>query len=611
MSGLRVTNLRGETAGTSPKFPDGVVVTGVTTSTSFSGGLTGNVTGNVTGNISGTTGAFTGAVSGATGSFTGNVSIGGTLTYEDVTNVDSVGVITARAGIRVGGGQSIGSDGALTYYGDGSQLTGIQGGTADFEGFGTGITAGKPVIIRSDGKIGSVTGSGPAAPTLGTAVQFESGGAIRFASVYHAAENRNIIIYADNGDSNKGKAVAAAIDNSDNSVTFGSPSTFEDGSTKYPSAAYDPDTERIIINFVDQSNNNASWCVGSVSGSSISWGTPSVYYSSTVGGQMAVAYDTTNDRIVLFWPNGNSDLRVVTGTVNGSSTNTLSLGSTQEVDSGDTDHAAAIWHSTDSRTIVFYQQGDDGNKGYYAVCAYNSGGSGNEQTVGTPAAFTGGAVGTIKAVYDSNANRVVVIYQDVANNNYGTAIVGTLSSNTISWGTAVVFQSSDNTDHMDITFDTTNHNVLISYVDSTNSNYASVISGTVNGSDNSITFTSKIDLNSSASSGTTVSFNTTAQRALAGFNDGSVSGDGKGTVLQTSTGSTNVTTENFIGLAAAGISSGSSGSVTIPGGIDSNQSGLTTGRTYYVQNDGTLGLSADSPSVVAGTSISATQILVR
>ena len=44
MSRLRVTSLRGRTAGSSPTLPDGVVVTGVTTSTSFSGSLTGNAT---------------------------------------------------------------------------------------------------------------------------------------------------------------------------------------------------------------------------------------------------------------------------------------------------------------------------------------------------------------------------------------------------------------------------------------------------------------------------------------------------------------------------------------------------------------------------------------
>ena len=45
-----------------------------------------------------------GNVSAVDGTFTGNVSIGGTLTYEDVKNVDSVGIVTARAGIRVTGG---------------------------------------------------------------------------------------------------------------------------------------------------------------------------------------------------------------------------------------------------------------------------------------------------------------------------------------------------------------------------------------------------------------------------------------------------------------------------------------------------------------------------
>ena len=59
------------------------------------------------------------------GTATGGVNIPGVLTYEDVTNVDSVGVITARQGIRIGAGKSIGSDGAaVVYYGDGSNLTG-------------------------------------------------------------------------------------------------------------------------------------------------------------------------------------------------------------------------------------------------------------------------------------------------------------------------------------------------------------------------------------------------------------------------------------------------------------------------------------------------------
>ena len=46
----------------------------------------------------------TGIVTAVGANFTGNVSIGGTLTYEDVTSIDSVGIITANQGIHVGAG---------------------------------------------------------------------------------------------------------------------------------------------------------------------------------------------------------------------------------------------------------------------------------------------------------------------------------------------------------------------------------------------------------------------------------------------------------------------------------------------------------------------------
>jgi len=47
---------------------------------------------------------FKGAIDATTGTFSGNLGVGGVLTYEDVTNIDSVGVITARSGINLTGG---------------------------------------------------------------------------------------------------------------------------------------------------------------------------------------------------------------------------------------------------------------------------------------------------------------------------------------------------------------------------------------------------------------------------------------------------------------------------------------------------------------------------
>ena len=127
MSQINVNNIRAKDGVGAVGFPGGINVTGVATATTFSGNLTGNVTGNISGNVTGNadtatlstnaqglTGApniVVGSVTGTTASFSGNVSVGGTLTYEDVTNIDSVGLVTARSGIKVtsGGASFVGS----------------------------------------------------------------------------------------------------------------------------------------------------------------------------------------------------------------------------------------------------------------------------------------------------------------------------------------------------------------------------------------------------------------------------------------------------------------------------------------------------------------------
>jgi hypothetical protein len=110
---VRADNFSDKSGTGAPTFSSGVVVTGVATATSFSGNATG-----LTGTPDITVGDITA---------TGNVSIGGTLTYEDVTNIDSIGIVTARNGIKVGAGQSISPiSGTITYYGDGSNLTGVE-----------------------------------------------------------------------------------------------------------------------------------------------------------------------------------------------------------------------------------------------------------------------------------------------------------------------------------------------------------------------------------------------------------------------------------------------------------------------------------------------------
>jgi len=86
---IRAGTLTNAGANGAPNFPNGVTGTAATF----------------------TTGTFTGVINAASGTITGNLGVGGVLTYEDVTNVDSVGLITARAGINlVGNDLNVGSN---------------------------------------------------------------------------------------------------------------------------------------------------------------------------------------------------------------------------------------------------------------------------------------------------------------------------------------------------------------------------------------------------------------------------------------------------------------------------------------------------------------------
>ena len=130
MSEIRVNTIKSEDGASPISFNKGVNVTGVVTATSFVGDVTGDVTGALTGNASGTAGGLSGTPNITVGNITASsgdltvrnvtgvaATFSGVLTYDDVTNVDSIGLVTARSGIRVvGGGATI--TGVTTFFND-------------------------------------------------------------------------------------------------------------------------------------------------------------------------------------------------------------------------------------------------------------------------------------------------------------------------------------------------------------------------------------------------------------------------------------------------------------------------------------------------------------
>ena len=130
MSELWVTSVYNQEGTGAPNFPNGATVTGVATATNFTGDLTG--TASLASNLTGTPNITVGTISAS-----GSVSIGGTLTYEDVTNIDSVGLITARNGIKVTSGNIDITSGGISGY---NQLSAT---------FGTTVTYTVKVIAKT------------------------------------------------------------------------------------------------------------------------------------------------------------------------------------------------------------------------------------------------------------------------------------------------------------------------------------------------------------------------------------------------------------------------------------------------------------------------------
>ena len=133
---VRADNFSNKAGTGAPTFPAGVNITGVATATTFSGALSGNVTGNASGSSGSCSGnSATATVATNAQGLTGTPDITvrnitgvaatftGVLTYEDVTNIDSIGIVTARTGVRVNAGGIIVTAGIST-IGAGVSVTG-------------------------------------------------------------------------------------------------------------------------------------------------------------------------------------------------------------------------------------------------------------------------------------------------------------------------------------------------------------------------------------------------------------------------------------------------------------------------------------------------------
>ena len=574
------------------------------------------------------------------------------------------------------------------------------------------IANGKPVAVNSTGTVSQVADNSVSF-NIGSNSVFESGnmnfGDRTTGITFDSSNNKIVIVYADNGNSNYGTAVVGTVSGTD--ISFGTPVVYKSAQSNDNECCFDSNANKVVVAYSDEGNVGEGHArVGTVSGTSISFGTEATFNSSNTE-SIGMDFDSNSNIVAISHRNvGNSgygELRL--GLVSGTD---ISFGTNHQFETASTAITSCCFNSTSNTMLIAFRDVADSSKGKHRWATLSESSGSTRCSFGSTITFESGAVDFISTCFDSANNKVIIAYEDSDNSEYGTVVVVTANSTA---GTPVVFSSAQSRNIAAI-YDVSTGKVLIAWQHAGDSSgQIKVIEGTVSGT--SISFGTAVDVNNRVGKFIVGDYDSNANKSVIAYAEYNDSGGpfGQANVVTSSKSDQNLTSENYIGLSnacsfhgatetytvtvASGVfylnglanppiqllkghtyifdqadntndghplhfkntggsqytsgvtvtgtagTSGANVTIVVPidatepsqyyctvhgnsmgnvitieesfaeidvvGTVNKHQSGLTAGQTYYVQTDGTLGLTADDPSVIAGTAISATEIIVK
>ena len=394
-------------------------------------------------------------------------------------------------------------------------------------------------------------------------------------------------------------------------ITAGSKVVFDDGgATTGIALAYDPDTAKVVNVFC---TTNVQGIVGTVSGTSISYGSASSANSNS-SSDAQVAYDTVNNKIVAVYKEGFNDARVVIGTVSGTA---ISWGTPVVFASVNAATPNVAFDTNAGKVLIVYKDQANNNYGKAVVGTV----SGTSISIGSPVTFMNANANKIELVYDANAQKSVLVVQD-ASNNIGVAYVATISGTSVSFGSPTNFLSSALTANaLAITYNSTDNKVIVGFSKGSD-NKGYLTTGTVSGT--SISFAGETEFSGSTTTNY-ISLSYKASGNVLGmayniggattvkFNAAVISGTSFsfGTEQELTAGATDITATTVDLASGNFVASYGDGSNNYDGttNVISVATTLATGTDYFVQTDGTL--STTTSTVPAGRALSATSILLE
>ena len=494
------------------------------------------------------------------------------------------------------------------------------------------IPNGAVVGLNLDGTVSVVGASG----STGAVVNFNVGPTGSVDTTYATASDRIVVAYpAPTGVGGAWQALALVGQVTGTTITFGTPVVFDGaGNSENICVTYDSVHDKVVISWAHATDLSGYAIVGTVNATfnSIVFGTPVpinsalpplnvpvVLYNSISfhppSGQVVIAYAAAQYDPVMY-SNAEPGYAIV-GLVSGTGTSaTITFG------------AQSVFHPyVDGNTFTFLQYSlryDPSTQmmllGYSNITSQVTPNAtylylvvgtvvSNSIVFGTPVQVapcmpTGGASG-ITSCYDPVSNSMVIAY-NTSLDTIGVVMTGTLSGSgvtgTITLGSPHTF-ATDVTLYPFVTYDYSVGEVLISYSSSVARNGSMIAASIVGGT---FHFAPPVIYNTNPTEGLITTYIATAGKVVITYSQQGFSPSGTAVLWATAVASS---AGRWVGIADTPAVNGARVPVAMVGDISSNQTGLVTGSTYYVNADGTIGTTPSDYGMI-GRAISTTELLI-
>jgi len=625
----------------------------------------------------------------------GNLSVGGTITYEDTTNVDSTGIVTARNGIKVGQPTGVGatfnpagdlvvagvttvgtaismpdngkiylgnsgdlsiyhdashsfisdsgtggikvlasdvyiknasdadmihaqSGGAVKIYHNGNQKFETTSSGVDITGSvyvnGSPLSAAPTVDLVADGSISNnvscnITSAGKVQAITEVAAgtntaALSSGGGVSYTRITYDTEHNLFAMFYVQSNDLKCKVGTPTGSGSTSTITWG---TAQDIVTSHTSVGYVAaefisynDTNKHILGYIANGTSLYCVCVDIAANGTVTAGTTEHVTNSVITQNVEVAngHETSYPFLLFYVYSTTYELQSRDGSVN-TGTNAVSLaGNTNALGTSSDyfrDPIFAFNYLTD-RTTVMARANNNQMK-------FNTRVSGSWKSSTN---FGGSTVTRLTMFYDSTSAKVIAFYFDNGEFKYDTGDVST-SNAYIDFSGSPTTQLASNISafsnwHSPVAYDTANSKYWFLYSRDTPSQKTFLWGFTVS-SAGVLTFDADAKEIAAAEVGPIGAIYESSLGNVVAF-----SADNGYTSYNASS---TMDTQNYLGWSSAAYSDGDTATIKVVGNTVTGLSGLTPGKTYYIQRDGTVATTAVTGlSVIGGTSLTDTSLLI-